>query len=450
MGGMIAFTRMGRWAALVVAAACAGVAPADEAVKGVEHRLGGTDRTYEMVVPPLPAERMKDMPLAVYLHPSGDPQLDRARRDYAPLLAKRGCLLAIPTSRSTRMWLEGEDKMVADVIADARTRYSVDPKRILLIGVSGGGQVALLLADRMPETFRAVVAVSTSPVVARDGKAGWFYPDRRVLKKCPYLVINHITQGSSLMYWRQVRAKLNPAGASISVLPVTGPVGHYLPPPPELGPWLDAVLAGKHPRPLPDPQKRAVAKMFAPAVAKLPKAFAKAARAGDAKSFKASGKGGVLTVSAPGDFGHEGKPATVDSTGAPLTQLRLAHAKWPITIRADARATGKPMKDVLAAEAAATAARGMLYQVYRTDELAVGRRRWRCTTGSITYPDRRRGWVSALFCHCATPVNDDPRRWVTVTVNDETQQPDPDELATILKTVLARVAVRPVRASAAP
>ena len=115
----------------VAVALTAAAGAAEEAVKGVQHRLGGTDRTYEMLVPPpwaagaagagLPADQMKDLPLVVYLHPSGDPQLDRARRDYWPVLAKRKCLLALPSSKSRRMWLAGEDKMVADVIADART-----------------------------------------------------------------------------------------------------------------------------------------------------------------------------------------------------------------------------------------------------------------------------------------------------------------------------------------
>ena len=120
------------------------------------------------------------------------------------------------------MWLSGEDKYVLDVIADVQTRYSVDAKRIILLGVSGGGQTALFLADHLPERFRALILVATSPVVIRGQRFTWFYPNRKVLKRCPYFVVNHITQGSSLMYWRQVQAKLNPAGASISILPVTG------------------------------------------------------------------------------------------------------------------------------------------------------------------------------------------------------------------------------------
>jgi len=290
-----------------------------------------------------------------------------------------------------------------------QTRYSVDPRRIILLGVSGGGQGALFLADHLPEKFRAVVVVSTSPVTVRGRRESWFYPNRKVLKTCPYLIVNHITQGSPLMYWRQVRAKLAGAGASISILPVTGKAEHYQPPPKQLGPWLAAVLAGKHPAALPDPQKIAVAKMFAAVVAALPEALSKAAPAPGAKDFSATGKVFRLRVKAPADMASSGKARTVDSGGRPLTQIRLEHAKWPIRLRCGARATKTAMQKVLATEERATMARGMLYQVYRTGKLTAGGRTWRTRIGSITYPDRRRGWVSALFVHAAAPVAADGR-----------------------------------------
>jgi len=440
-----------RWAALVVALALAvavssagGEAGTGDVPKGIVHRLPATGRTYELLVPPAAAAEMKDLPLVVYLHPSGKPQLERAKRDYWPLLAKRKCLLALPRSRSTRMWLSGEDKYVLDVIADVQTRYSVDAKRIILLGVSGGGQTALFLADHLPERFRALILVSTSPVVIRGQRFTWFYPNRKVLKRCPYFVVNHITLGSSLMYWRQVQAKLNPAGASISILPVTGKVEDYQPPPKALGPWLDEVLAGKHPTPLPDPQKLAVARMFAKVVSALPAAIAKAVPAGTGRQFTKAGKVLTLSVAAPAGFERTpSREAEKDSTGAALTQLRLEHAKWPIAIRCDARATARPMSAVLAQEEQATIARGMLYQIYRTGRLTVAGRSWNYKIGSITYPDRRRGWVSSLFIHAAAVIRTDPRRWLTVLVTDETQQPVAKELAGILKTALAGISARP-------
>ena len=440
-----------RWVALAVAVAVSsagGEAAAGDVPKGIVHRLPATGRTYELLVPPAAAAEMKDLPLVVYLHPSGKPQLERAKRDYWPLLAKRKCLLALPRSKSTRMWLSGEDKYVLDVIADVQTRYSVDAKRIILLGVSGGGQTALFLADHLPERFRALILVATSPVVIRGQRFTWFYPNRKVLKRCPYFVVNHITQGSSLMYWRQVQAKLNPAGASISILPVTGKVEDYQPPPKALGPWLDEVLAGKQPAPLPDPQKLAVAKMFAKVVSALPAAIVKAAPAAGARRFTKVGKAFTLSVSAPAGFERTpSREAKKDSTGAVLTQLRLEHAKWPIAVRCDARATAKPMPAVLAQEERTTIARGMLYQVYRSGKLGATGRSWTYKIGSITYPDRRRGWVSSLFIHAAAPIKADPCRWLTVLVTDETQQPEAKGLASVLRTALGSISAGPVPAT---
>ena len=219
-------------------------------------------RTYKLLLPP-DADKLKGAPLVVYLHGSGGDKLADFKKDWWPMLAARKCIGAVPLSKAEHMWAVGEDTYVRQAIADVQKRRSVDPKRMVLLGGSGGGQVALFLADRTPEAFRAVIVVSANPVVARSGKAEWFFPDPKALKTCPYFVVCHITHGASLKFWRQVRARLEGKGASISILPVLGEPAHYLAPPKELGGWLDAVLAGKHPAPIEDPQKAAVAKTFA-------------------------------------------------------------------------------------------------------------------------------------------------------------------------------------------
>ena len=442
--------RMGVVAA--VAVAMLGVSQARP--PGATSRAAGSQpagrRPYEILLPPGNLKAMGELPLVIYLHGSKSPQLGRAKADYGPLLAERRCLLVMPRSMGKEMWLAGEEKYVMDVLAEVQVRHSVDSKRIILLGVSGGGQVALFLADRLPEKFRAVIVVSASPVAIRGTRSGWFYPNRKVLKRCPYFVINHITQGSALMYWRQVRAKLAPAGASISILPVTGKAEDYQPPPKELGPWLDAVLAGKHPAALPDPQKRAVGEMFAKAVAALPGALASAAPAAGARAIVKDARPFGLAVSAPPDFERSKVEGRTGSTGKAMTQVRAEHKKWPVYLRCDGRATAKPMLDVLAAEEAATRKRGMLYQVYKTGRLSVGGRAWTYRIGSITYPDRRRGWVSTLFIHAAAPVGADARRWLSVLLTDETQQPDAKALAAAFKTVLATIKPRRAPPTTAP
>jgi pimeloyl-ACP methyl ester carboxylesterase len=447
--------RLGGWSFRLLVLAGLAALPVGEAARAqlrpARGPAGATDSApsvlaYEVLSPPAPPAGAR-LPLAVWLHPSAEPMLEKATSDYWPLLRQRNCLMVLPRSRSRRMWLAGEEQGILNVLGEVQIRYPADQKRILLMGVSGGGQVALVLADRWPEKFRAVVVVSASPVVARGDKSDWFYPDRRTLGACPYFVVNHITQGSYLLYWRQVQAKLAPAGASISILPVTGPAGEYLPPPKQLGPWLDDVLAGRHPAPLEDPQKLAVAKMFAPAVSALPGAIDKAVAAGG-QVLSREGPLFRLSLVAPFDFQPTKDEDRTDSSGGPITQIRLEHTKWPIVLRAEARSTEKPMEEVLADEEAQNIARGMLYQVYHRGQVQAGGRTWQYRIGSMTYPDRRRGWVSPLFVHSAALIEKDPRRWLTVMLTDRTQQPDANELAAVFKAAIGSLSARP--AASAP
>ena len=150
-------------------------------------------RAYEMLVPTGTPQELRSMPLVVFLPPPGG-SVQRIEADWWPVLRGRKCLLAMPASKSPRMWLAGEDKYVLDVLADAQTRYSVDGKRVILMGISGGGQLALFLADHYPERWRAVVTVSANPVVVRGEKSEWFYPNRQRLMTCPYLATNPLAQ----------------------------------------------------------------------------------------------------------------------------------------------------------------------------------------------------------------------------------------------------------------
>jgi len=429
---------------LLVAAGAASAASG--AGRAATHVLAKLKRSYEVLLPASPA---KGRPLVVFLHGSGKPNLDRFKADYGPLLTKRGCLVALPKTDNRLKWRYEDAGYITDVIGDVEKRYASDPNRVLLMGVSGGGQAALFLVDHAPERFRAVIVISANPVVIRGRHYEWFYPSKATAKTCPYLVVNHITQGAALQYWRQVRARRRGSGASISIVPVLGEVSHYLPPPKELGGWLDAVLAGKHPAPLPDPQKAAVAKMFAKATAALPKAVAAAKPAAGAQTVSKEGEVFRLSAPAPPNFQRsQKKEDKADSADRPITQIRLEHEKWPIYVRCDARRTDQPMSAVLEAEEKQTILRGMLYQLYHTGRLDAGGRTWQMRIGSITYPDRRRGWVSALFLHAAAAMKADSRRWLEVTVIDETQQPDAAELAGILKTVLSGVKARRMKGTA--
>ena len=428
-------------AALAGACALPAAGQSAPASQAVARTLPEGGRSYHVLAP---AGRMlRGAPLVVYLHPSRADMFAAFERDYWPMLARRRCVVVMPRSKGGRMWLAGEEKYVADCIDDAEKRCATDPKRVLLLGISGGGQAALFLADRIPQRFRAVIVVSTAPQVIRGRSAVWFYPNRDVLKTCPYFVVNHLSEGESLMFWRQVRHKLRPAGASITILPVLGEAGHYRPPPPELGAWLDEVLAGKCPVPPPDPQAAAVAKMFRKAADALPNLIAAAKPDAASDRLNKAGRHFRLSVPMPKDFGRSAGEDSANSTGEPLTQIRIEHKTWPIYVRCEACRTAKPMAEVLAAEDAETAARGMCYQVYHEGTADVGARKWQVKIGSITFPHAKRGWVSTLFVRAVSAAPPDPRGWACVLILDETQQPDAAELARLLKTLLAGMRAAP-------
>ena len=429
--------RCSRPAAAVIALVLAGAAAAAEGP--ATHTIGKPPRSYEALLPP---GQSQGAALVVFLHGTNEPKLDRFKTDYGPLLRQRKCVVALPQASDKLKWRYEDAQHILDVVADVQKRYGTDPKRVVLMGVSGGGQTALFLVDHAPQRWRAVIAVSTNPVVIRGRRHEWFYPPAETVKTCPYLAINHITQGAAIQYWRQVRVRREPQGASLSILPVLGPVSHYLPPPKELGPWLDDVLAGRHPKPLPDPQKEAVAKMFAACVAALPKAIDEAKPAEKTAPFAKDGELFALTLNAPSDFGRSGKEDKADTADKPITQIRAEHAKWPIRLRCEARKRAELMTDVLKAEEQQTLARGLLYQVYHTGSVTAGKRAWQIRIGSITYPDKTRGWVSTLFLHAAAPIAGSPKQWLEVSLLDETQQPDARELAAVVRTVLETVSAK--------
>jgi pimeloyl-ACP methyl ester carboxylesterase len=448
---MAAMNRTARHAALgtllagAMALAAAAATPA-RAAEPVTHTLADLKRTYDVL---LPSGDPAGGSLVVFLHGSGETKLDRFQAEWAPLFVQRKCVVAMPKAAGKLMWQYQDAKYITEAIADAQKRYKTDPQRVILMGVSGGAQTVLFLVDHDPQAYAAVVVVSANPVVVRGHQDEWFYPSVKTAKTCPFFVVEHITQGTALQLWRQVRLRREEAGASISILPVVGPVSHYLPPPKEFAPWLDEVLAGKLPAPLPDPQKAAVAKMFAPCAAALPKAIESAKPADNSQKTQKIVKDGdlfQLSVTAGADFTRAKKEDKADADDKPLTQLRLEYKTWPIYVRCEARKRAELMTDVLKSDESRTIQRGLLYQIYSTGKLDAGGKAWQYQIGSITYPEKDRGWVSTLFLHASAPLGEDAHQWLEVTVMDETQQPDAQELATIFRTLLEGVGATPAKA----
>lgn len=101
-------------------------------------------------------------PLLVALH-TWSANYQNGGENYATLCAKKGWHLIYPDFRGPNWTPQalGSELMVGDIVAAVeymKTQVEVDESRIYLIGGSGGGHAALLLAGRHPEIWAAVSA----------------------------------------------------------------------------------------------------------------------------------------------------------------------------------------------------------------------------------------------------------------------------------------------------
>lgn len=124
--------------------------------------LSSADNTSQMSLL-LPAKSREKRPLAVVLHTWSADLFQVSSHWYAQHIVKHDFHMAFPNFRGPN-WRKdgcGSEKVVADIaslVADLKKRLNVDENRIYLIGASGGGHAALLLAGRHPELWNAVSA----------------------------------------------------------------------------------------------------------------------------------------------------------------------------------------------------------------------------------------------------------------------------------------------------
>lgn len=104
----------------------------------------------------------RPIPLLVFLHSwSGDYTQDRS--PWLQEAVDRGWMLILPNFRGRNDHPEACGSALArqdilDCIDWAQANHRIDPSRIYLAGVSGGGHMSLLMAGRHPERFSAVSA----------------------------------------------------------------------------------------------------------------------------------------------------------------------------------------------------------------------------------------------------------------------------------------------------
>ena len=134
--------------------------------EAVEHQ--GIGRMVRYIRPA--ADSDTPAPLIVLLHYHGGTPTDIANMTYVAELARDvGAWIVLPAGQN-RQWNDdpgGSERtddvgFIAKVIQTAAARYPVDPKRVYVAGMSGGGFMATRFACERPELVAAIASVAAT------------------------------------------------------------------------------------------------------------------------------------------------------------------------------------------------------------------------------------------------------------------------------------------------
>ncbi len=137
-------------------------AQADQQTVSFEKQRTGTDQLEYLLALPEGYDKdpTKKWPLVIFLHGSGERGSDikKVKIHGPPMLVEQGkkfpFILISPQCPSGSNW---SVQPLIEMIEDAEKRYQVDPKRIILTGLSMGGYGTWNLATRHPKKFAALV-----------------------------------------------------------------------------------------------------------------------------------------------------------------------------------------------------------------------------------------------------------------------------------------------------
>ena len=143
-------------ATVLALTAVASAAPEGEVVNGT--LPGGLEKRYMLFVPPQ-AKDGKKLPLIVALHGAGG-KPDGPITWWRAIAAERGYFVLAPKSNGGTWPGGGDQSHVARMVLALERERSIDPRRVLLTGVSDGGTWSYALGFQNPKLFAALAPIS--------------------------------------------------------------------------------------------------------------------------------------------------------------------------------------------------------------------------------------------------------------------------------------------------
>jgi len=160
--------------------------------------------------------------LVIWLHPAGPPSDDLVNA-MAPVFTRRGFALLIPASRNTNGWSDADAvRLMSWTLPEVATIPLVNASRPILLGFSGGGQLALALWRAGPGRYAGLILDAAYPLDERDGKQMVMdLPSDAAVRSVPMLVLVGALDPVAPV-WDKVEAAWRAAGVPLTVRRVPG------------------------------------------------------------------------------------------------------------------------------------------------------------------------------------------------------------------------------------
>ena len=97
----------------------------------------------------------------VWLHAPGGPSGKKMIERFKPFCDRHNFVLLAPRSADPKRWQRDETAVVAGLLRQLATKYTIDPTRIVVAGRQGGGGMAYLTAFGLRDVIRGVATISS-------------------------------------------------------------------------------------------------------------------------------------------------------------------------------------------------------------------------------------------------------------------------------------------------
>jgi predicted esterase len=183
---------------------------------------------------------------------------DHAERLLGPMLIERDVALLVFTSKKFAGWSSADAQALFRYTLPAVEKIEgVDANKLILIGYSAGGQMALRLWRSSPDRFGGLVLNSAFPLagVRTNRQTGQRTivllspPKKEAVKDVPIFAIYGEKEQAKVI-WTEAEPSYRKAGVPLTIEVVKGAGHEWLfggSQREKLGEWLDAVLAGQRP-----------------------------------------------------------------------------------------------------------------------------------------------------------------------------------------------------------